>query len=81
MSPESACEICGRPGTSGGYRYLRQGARMAEIASDEMKHCWSCKRLGCDRCLMVAEETVDDHFIDLYSCRDCLAKIREQSPG
>jgi hypothetical protein len=80
MSPASACEICGRPGSRGGFRYMRHGTCVGEIASNEMKHCWTCKKLGCDRCLVVTEETADDHFIDIYSCRDCLSKRNEQSP-
>ena len=37
MSSVSACETCGRPGSSGRFRYMRHGVRLAEIASEEMK--------------------------------------------
>ena len=74
MSRESACEICGRPGSSDGYRYSRHGSHMGEIALGAMKRCWSCKKLGCGDCLVAVEEIADDHFIEFFSCSDCLAK-------
>ena len=80
MSPEpSYCEICGKPGSDSGYRYTRFGAQLAEETSTEMKRCLSCKKPGCDRCLVIIEEMADDHLISVYSCSDCVEKLNTSS--
>jgi hypothetical protein len=75
MSRKLVCEVCGRPRSNDVFRYSHHGTQMAEIETGEMKRCWSCKRQGCDHCLVVVGETADDHFIDVFSCRDCLSKL------
>jgi ribosome-binding protein aMBF1 (putative translation factor) len=69
------CEICGKPASGTGYRYTHAGSRLLEKTTSEMKRCWSCRKRGCDRCLVLVEERADDHFIEIASCYSCLGTL------
>jgi len=76
------CEICGTAALSLPQSYPRiDPLRRQKVDKDELLTCSVCRKPGCENCLVIVEEQIEDFFMDLAYCQACLAAKQAAGVG